>query len=185
MHHSRSKENAELQRRMNHSKELELSRKLRELTLTLKRASTELREKKVEAEKINCNIIEKKRILDTLNEQIRKIKEKRERARIAQNEPVLDRNSVEITIDYTIEVINGYNKFSKTLPNSRQSRGQLFSGQYIQNYDIDRFVQVTYIQITGHLGKLAIKVHFVTDSVFETWRIAKNVAVYVAKNVTA
>jgi len=30
-----------------------------------------------------------------------------------------------------------------------------------------------------------IKVHFVTDSGFETWRISKNVAVYVAKNVTA
>ena len=96
-----------------------------------------------------------------------------------------DRNSVEINIDCTIKVINGYNKFSKTLSNSRQSRGQLFRGQYIQNYDIDRFDQVTYIQRSGHLGKSAIKVHFIMDSGFETWRIAKNVAVYAAKNVTA
>jgi len=104
-------------------------------------------------------------------------KEKRERARVVQNEPVLDRNGVEITIDCTIEVINGYTKFSKTLPNSRQLRGQLFRGQYIQNYDIGRFGKFTYIQRTGYLGKSVIKVHFVTDSGFETWRIAKNVEV--------
>ena len=30
-----------------------------------------------------------------------------------------------------------------------------------------------------------MKVHFVTDSGFDMWRIAKNVSVYVAKNVTA
>jgi len=98
---------------------------------------------------------------------------------------MLDRNGVKITIDCTIEIINRYTKFSKTLPNSRQSRGQIFRGQYIQNYDIDRFGQATHIQRTGHLGKSMIKVHFVMDLVFETWRIAKNVAVYVSKNITS
>ena len=117
---------------MNCSKELELSHKLRELTLTSNRTSTKLREKKVEAENINRDIIEKKRILDTVNEQIQKIKEKRDRVRIVQVELVRDRNGVEITIDCTIEVINGYKKFTKTLLNSRQSRENYSKGNIYQ-----------------------------------------------------
>jgi len=61
---------------MNRREEIELSHKLRELTLTSKRTATQLREKKVEAEKIKRDIIEKRIILDTVNEHIRKIKRK-------------------------------------------------------------------------------------------------------------
>jgi len=65
---------------MNHSEKLELSYKLHELTLTSERTATELKEKNGKAEKINRDIIEKKNILNKVNEQIRKIKERRERA---------------------------------------------------------------------------------------------------------
>lgn len=90
----------------------------------------------------------------------------------------MDTNGIVVKVGDTIEIKNGYTNFSTRFPKSRQLREPVERGSFVVGYHPDKFSKVTRLKRTERRGKQIYKVHFVTDSGFETWRIARNLSVY-------
>ena len=109
-----------------------------------------------------------------MNNEILLLRFKQERTRNVKSVPILDRGGNNIEISNTVEIINAYTNFSRDFPRIKQSRTLTIRGDLVIGYDIDKFRQITFLQKNSHSGRLINKVHFVTDSEFETWRVSKN-----------
>jgi len=145
----------------------EISQKLQDINLRLERTASELIEKKFEVERFQ-------RKLRRIDHDIRQLKMETECVRVIGRALILDKNDNVINVDSTVEIANNYTKFSISSTKSIQSRKLLDRGLSGAGYDIDRFGEVTHIQRTRRINK----VHFITDSGFETWRIHNNLIVY-------
>ena len=109
---------------------------------------------------------------------IRQLKTKRSDAKFVELPPVTDCNGANIKIRALVKIVNTYTCFSTKHPKPRGSRKPLIRGGNVEGYDSDKFGTVEYVQRTGHCRERFDKVHFITDSGFQTWRAASNLSVY-------
>ena len=155
-----------------------ITKELKKLRLSCGDSANNLHEKRVEAEKLRRGIEEGESELAQIQERIRILNSERNRLASISPPPVLDRNGVVIKIGTTVEITNRHTNFSSGSRRFRQSRKALERGEYVVGYHSDTFGTVLHIQITGQQDNPINKVHFVTDSGFDTWRISSNLAVY-------
>ena len=156
-----------------------ITSRLEKLAIDSSVSAQRLRTKKVEADKLRRDIEREKDELAEIQQRIQALKCTRDKV-IAANETPTARDGAGrvISVGETVLIANRYTNFSTQFPRYKACREPRERGASVQYYDIDKFGIVTSIQRTGRTNGPANKIHFVTDSGFETWRKPKNLLVY-------
>ena len=106
---------------------------------------------------------------------------KKDRERITclrEQPPARDKAGRAIEIGAMVVIANDFTSFSTNPPKyktSRAIREPRRRGSGVKYYDSEKFSTVAYIEKNGHRNS---KVHFITDSGFETWQKPNNLLVY-------
>jgi len=158
-----------------------ISEKLKRLAVDCNRSTSELHEKKVRAEKLRHGIDQGQSKLSEIQQMICVLKSKRGKLTFTEPPPVLDKNELIIKLGTTVEIVNWYTCFSSRFPKLKQSQEPKQRGANVQEYDSEKIGTVAYLQRSGYCWNSVNKVHFITDSGFETWQLSTNLAVYNAE----
>lgn len=108
------------------------------------------------------------------------LERKREAVKKSGKHTVKDKYGRAILIGGIVKITNKYTRFSVT-PTSKLPRNKTFREQRFVGYDCDKFGRVTDVIRISHNEGRVDKICFITDSGFETWRIAHNLRTHDGK----